>query len=227
MPLWVVIGAEAVSGSTTIDCVCAKDEASASNKVFELDHFVSQIHLVDKSKTKLSKHSIGTCAHWLKDNGYPKLALELLLLNNRVPENYDFAQARYIVPYLVAAEKTDQAWAAIQQAKISGYSGSMYCAEAEQLHLLELEISVLVKDNRNQQAVYVSAAERLCRVFLNDLPDKDDYLEIRPYTVSDFTGLDEEKLKIAAGKIYDICKTKGALAAICSATSIIYSVVES
>lgn len=221
MPLWVAIGADSKTGEQTIDCLCASEIGLASKKANGLGHFVSVIHLVDNTKSRLGKYSVGTCANWLKDNGHGNLALELLEINNSIPDSFDFGDARWLVPYFIAAEKIDRAWAAIQEAKIRGFVNSMYCAEAELIHLIELEYLVLKKDNRTELAAYTHAAERLTNAFLPKVPDREDFIDIRTSLVAENSGLDEDKLRLAAAKIYDMCQSKGPLVAIGSSVSIV------
>ncbi len=223
MPLWVAIGADSTTGEQTIDCVCASKADLARDKVNKLGHLVSDIYLVDNDKSRLGKYSVGICANWLKENGHVNLALKLLEQNDSVPDSFTFSDARWIVPFFIAASKTDRAWAAIQEAKIRGFTGSMYCEEAEQLHLIELEQLVFLQDGRTSQATYADAAKNLARSFLTGIPDKCEFIDIKASLIADQTGLDEDKLRLAADEIYMMCASKGALTAICSAVSIVES----
>lgn len=223
MPLWVAIGASSKTGDQTIDCLCAADVDSAMIKVSKLEHFVSEIYMVDKTKSRLSKYSIGACANWLKENGNAKLALNLLELNNFIPASINFGDARWLVPYFIAAGKNDRAWAAIQEAKTLGFANSMYCHESEQLHLLELEYRVLKNNGHIEQAAYAHAAERLVNAFLPKVPDKNDFIDLRPCLTAEFSGLDEQKLRRAAIEIYELCVSKDPATAISSARIIVES----
>ena len=223
MPLWIAIGADSSSGNRTIDCICAADEKSVSEKVSKLGHFVANIYLVDESKKRIGKYSISQCANWLRSKNMGQLALELLESHTEMPVHFDFCAARQYVPYFIAADQTDRAWKAVQQAKLAKFENSMYCIEAEKLHLLELEVQILKQDNRLPLAIYAEAAERLVRGFLPSVPSREDFVEIRPFSVSEFTDLDVDKLQGASVEIYDKYLNEGTISAINDATRIVQS----
>lgn len=226
MGLWVAIGADSQSGHRTIDCLCATDEQKIKNKANTLGHFVSDIYLVDKSKSRLGKFSTDECANWLKNNDKGLLALELLQIHNLIPERFSFHQTRWAVPFFLAAGKTNLAWAAIQEVKISEFSNSMYCIEAEKIHLIELELHTLKADDRYPQASYFEVAYRLASAFLPNEPDRETFVDIQASIAADDTGLDECMVKAAAEKIYDEYLRSGSVSAIMSASSIIQSEFE-